>query len=262
MTNFRDSPVAQFLKKLSAGTVFYTVAAITIPLNSPPPGYQANFKAYLDENLERIIAQQEETIDIKYPEERPLIHYQLPTDKVAAFGFYDPKTNEIFLLKDQLDPPLWDFATAKDTINHELFHYWMDKYGEQTLDTSWPTYGKNANRAEVLCTKLISEGAATYVERKMNHQEDDTFKDEDWPKSIGGFFTYYMQLYPNFEIIQSLNYEVIYEGGYHLVKPIFDRYGAEAIKYLMSNPPTEEELFKLPSYQKKILEEISAQQRK
>ncbi|MDP3698878.1 MAG: hypothetical protein Q8R47_04785 [Nanoarchaeota archaeon] len=203
-------------------------------------------RMYVEINLEQLIQEQEERIGIQYPAQRPVIHYHLPADKSGNFGLYDRKTNEIFLQNDRYELPDWDVETVYDTINHELAHYYLDKLSEKRTNTNWPEYN-DRTMLEKLGIKLISEGTATYIERKMNGKED-TFTDAKWPKALGGFFS-------SWELIPKD--EIVYSGGFHLVKPIIDRYGEKGIEYLLFNPPKGQEMFNLPLYQQRILEELS-----
>lgn len=241
-----QAPAFRFLKKAVAVGLLCTTVAVAVSVERK----EGEFKTYVDQNLEELIQEQEDTLDINYPKERPIIHYYIHPGKKGAYGSYDYKTNEIFLLSDQYEPPEWDFATAKDTIHHELAHYYLDMLSEQLVHADWPKYEDDMSLAQMLGIKLISEGTATYIERRMNGQED-TFTDQDWPKSVQGFV-----FHPLMPVPKS---EIVYEGGFHLVKPIIDQYGEKGIKYLMFNPPKEQEILNLPLYQQRILEELSQQ---
>ena len=202
-------------------------------------------KRYVEKNLDRLIQEQEEELGIQYPEQHPVIHYHLPADKKWALGLYNPKTNEIFLQDDHYELPDWDVETVYDTINHELAHYYLDTLSEKKINTDWPEYD-NLTVIEMVGIKLISEGTATYIERRMNSKED-TFTDEKWPKTLGGFFS-------SWELIPKD--DIVYNGGFHLVKPIIDRYGERGIEYLIFNPPKASEMYSLLIYQQRILQEL------
>jgi len=204
-------------------------------------------RTYVEMNLEHLIHQQEKKLHLKYPEELPLIKYHIPSGKKIFLGIYDRKTNQIFLQNEQFESPDWDFSTVKDTLNHELGHYYTDKLSERLTNHDWPEYTDNMNMLEIMSIKLISEGTATYFERSMNEKED-TFTDEKWPKALGGFFS-------SWELIPKD--EIVYSGGYHLVKPIIDQHGEKGIIYLMFNTPKISEMYNLPGYQQRILRELS-----
>ena len=242
----RQAPSFRFVKR----TVAVGMMAATVVLATAVERKEGEVKVYVDQNLENIIQEQEKNIGIQYPEELPRIHYYVPEDvaKMGSPGSYDYKTNNIHLQSAFLEPPEWDFSTAKDTIHHELAHYYMDKLSERLVDEDWPKYEDDMTLAQMLGIKLISEGTATYIERKMNGQED-TFTDKDWPKGIRGFVFHPLLPYPKNEII--------YYGGFHLVKPVIDQYEEEGIIYLMFNPPQEHEMLNLPLYQQRMLEELS-----
>lgn len=240
------APFLKLLKRVIAGGMLGTGALVAASIE-PNEG---EVKIYVEQNLEELINLQEKTLGITYHQKNPLIHYSIPPDKTkfgTPLATYDYETNRIYLRSRYLDPPEWDLSAAKDTINHELAHYYMDKLSEELVNRSYPHYEDGMSLAEMLGIKLISEGAATYIERRMNEQPD-TFTDEDWPKSIQGFVFHPLMPYPKNEII--------YNGGFHLVKPIIDHYGEKGIIYLMFNPPHEQEMLSLPLYQQRMLEEL------
>ena len=240
----RQAPSFRFVKR----TVAAGMMAATIVLATAVERKEGEVKVYVDQNLENIIQEQEEKLGITYPNERPIIHYYIPPDKIGACGNYDYKDNEIYLLSSRYEPPEWDLSITKDTIHHELAHYYMDKLSERLVDEDWPKYEDDMTLAQMLGIKLISEGTATYIERKMNGQED-TFTDNDWPKSIKEFVFHPLMPIPKPEIV--------YDGGFHLVKPVIGQYGEEGVIYLMFNPPQEHEMLNLPLYQERILGELS-----
>lgn len=178
-------------------------------------------------NLERIIKEQEEKLGIKHfgvPE----VMY-LPYLPEGLLGIYNEKLNTIFIAINQ--------HNMEETLDHELGHYYADGLHESLDLGNWPIFpgGKNDN----IGVKLISEGIAEYFSRKLNNREDN-FKDSDWPDNFDDFWTQ----------------RVIYSGGYHLVRPIIEEHGTNAIKYLILNTPGTNDLTNLPEYQKKCLKEL------
>ena len=242
-----SDPGFKFARKLIALGTLYATCAIA-SLVEPKEG---EFKSYVNQNLEKLIQEQEETLGIMYPKERPVIHYYIPSENTGVRGNYDPKTNEIFLLSERYEGSWWDFFTAKSTLHHELAHYYMDKLSEQLVNRDYPHFEDDMILEELIALKLIYEGIATYVERKMNGQ-GDSFTDNDWPKNLQGFIFHPQLPYPKNEII--------YDGGFHLVKPVIDQHGEKGIKYIMFNPPKEQEMLNLPLYQQRIMEELSDQE--
>lgn len=238
MTKPRRSPTLKFLKRAVIGVLFYATATLAVPTVKKSEG---DFKQYLDQNLERLIREQQEQLNIKYPHQLPKIHYSLPHENSELYGLYDPETDEIFLKSEKTDQQDWNFSTAQDTIQHELGHFYMDQLSETLGRGNWPQYREDMELEEILPIKLISEGVATYIERKTD-QEGSSFADQNWPEDPLDFFVYPV---------------LLYQGGFQLVSPIIDLYGQRGIQYLMFNPPSEEELFDLSLYQERIIEELA-----
>ncbi len=180
-----SAPFFKFLKRVIAGGVFGTGVLVAASIE-PNEG---EVKIYVEQNLEELIKQQEEIIGITYRQKNPIIQYSIPPDKTIFGippGMYDYEIDIIYLQNRYLEPPEWNLPAAKDTINHELGHYYMDKLSEELVSRSYPHYEDYMNLAEMISIKLISEGTVTYIERRMNG-EPDTFTDKDWPKTIQGF---------------------------------------------------------------------------
>ena len=246
MVSSQSAPVFRFLKGAAAGSLL----GLTVMVAASTARNEGEIKIYVEQNLEKHIQQQEEFLGVTYPKERPRIAYSLPPDKgFGAPGLYDYNTNRIYLRSSQLDPPEWDLLAAKETLDHELMHYYMDKQSEKLVNRSYPDYHNDMTISEILAIRIISEGTATYMERKMSGMEYTPFTDKDWPKTIQGFFFHPLMPVPRTE--------PLYEGGYLLVKPIIDKHGQKGIEYLMFNPPKEKEILDLPSYRQRILEELS-----
>lgn len=193
------------------------------------------------ENLDVIIAQQEEHMGITHfgkPElqfslPQPLIE-QNPLVTLWYAGIYE--NNTIYLNLSGF----YNYSEAKQTFDHELGHFYTEKLHESWGLGIWPVYNQDEQYSDHnLCLKLIDEGIAEYFGHAVNNGAD-AFKDINWPISVFGFWENH----------------VITDGGYHLVKPIIDAYKKEGIAYLISNPPTEEELFFLPLYQQQALDDL------
>ena len=247
MDNSLQAPFFKFLKRTVAGSLLCTGVLVAASMERK----EGEVKTYVDQNLEQLIQEQEETLNIAYPPTPPPLQYSLPPEKkmYGASGLYDYENNVIYLRSSFLDPPEWDLNIAKETLHHELGHYYMDTLSERLVNHNYPYYPDAMPLTEMLGIKLVSEGTASYIERRMNGEQEDTFNDDDWPKNIQGFFFH--------PLLPFLRPEIIYGGGFHLVKPIIDQHGEWGIQYLIFNPPTEQELFTLPLYQQRILEELS-----
>ncbi len=123
---------------------------------------------------------------------------------------------------------------VENTLYHELGHFYYDKLNESLgngryVHTNGKYYG----------TRLMQEGIAGYFENKIN-DEEDLFEDSDWPKDIKDFGDY-----------------EFYSGGYHLVKPIIEKFNKKGIEYLILNVPSDEELKDVPKYQKRVIKILS-----
>lgn len=213
---------------------------------------------YVISNLEQRLREQENKLGIKYCsipylvlEDAPVIIAANDGIKICA-GIYNPPTDTLFLLTylkrtpefnaTNLIAELFTFGFVEDinrTLDHELGHFYIDKLFESKgifVEGYYP------NEESLAAAKLINEGICEYFKKKMGNNMEDNFKEEDWPTNIFGF----------------REKEVIYAGGFHLVKPILERYGKAGIEYLVFNLPSREELYDLLSYQKKIMQELEA----
>jgi len=215
-----------------------------------------DIEAYVQENLEQIIEQQEEKIGISYPAERPKIEYLFPEEEIYSgfVGLYDNKEDTIYLPSGLLTTPEWDFgdfmatiftfnstADVKRVLDHELTHFYCDGIKEQVLGQNYHIFEVNYFIPEErIANQLINEGIAKYVENKMNGEDNDPFPFEEWPTEIKGFSN-----------------RVIYEGGYALVRPIIDKHGEKGIQFLLFNHLTPKELYTPEEYQEKILTDIA-----
>lgn len=92
----------------------------------------------------------------------------------------------------------------------------------------------------MLATRLIIEGTAEYVSMKLsdvpNRMTDDSI--------------------PRGEKALKEIRENTYKFGAHLVKPIIDTFGVDALCYLYDNQPSREELADLKQYQERIMGEM------
>lgn len=211
---------------------------------------------YVEENLKEIIREQETEMDLSYPSLPKDIRYLLPLKETdpSILGLYNNKTDTIYLQSGRLTTPGFNWGdflvmiTARDVeetkavLDHELGHFYCDKLSENLGTGSWPSdHYADKTLDELISLKLVSEGIAEYFERTMNNGADN-FTDSSWPKLMNKFYKNDRHLF--------------YDGGYHLVKPILEKYGEEGIIYLMFKPPTAPELLELPAYQKKALKEL------
>ena len=77
------------------------------------------------------------------------------------------------------------------------------------------------------------------------------FSDDDWPTTYAAW--------DSVRTCGTITFShIFYDGGYHLVAPVIDAYGAAAVAYFVLNPPTREEMLDLPAYRKKAMGTLSA----
>ena len=215
-----------------------------------------DIEQYIGENLEQVIKNQEKKIGISYPSERPKIEYAFPEDgiRLGYGGLYNVGEDTIYLPSGLLTKPRGDFndfvATvftfnntfdAKRVLDHELAHFYCDKVLEQKLGKNYHLFHAPLFRSdeEYIARKLIDEGIARYVENVMNGEDKKAFPLDKWPSKIEDF-----------------SYDVIYNGGYAMVKPVIDEHKEKGILFLLFYPPVSEEIFQPKGYQERILTSI------
>src|SRR3989344_2378284 len=142
-----------------------------------------DIEAYVQENLEQLIQEQEKTMGITYPADRPTIHYTLPEDKriVGLLGLYMMEKDTMYLPSGILTKPEWDFSdfiatiasfnntyNVKRSVDHELAHFYCDKIKEKVFQNKYPLFYFYITDEERMGQLLVDEGIAEYVENKMN----------------------------------------------------------------------------------------------
>ncbi len=181
----------------------------------------------LKEHLEKLIENQEERLSIKYFGRPKLIVTMYVHEKPCY------KNGKIIL-------QYWD----EEYLHHELGHFYLDKLCKR-LGVDLGIKKKEITEWWEARNRFVSEGIATYFEREMNVNRDE-FNDSEYPKNIEAF------LRNNCNFLLKL----YYSGGYHLVKPILDKFGIEGgCKKIVLNLPKKQEMVKLPNYREKILSE-------
>jgi hypothetical protein len=215
----------------------------------------------VESHLERVIEHQEKKLGIKHFGMPKVSFRQLPWLEhfllYQTAGQYNPNEDEILLSLGVTITPEKNLpnilATAlsfgsvpavEDALYHELGHFYTDKLHESLGRGNWPDYTDKQKADDYVGLRLISEGIAEYFRKTMN-DEQDNFDDSDWPEEL-----------------EDLGATEIYKGGFHLVKPIIDKYGKRGIEYLTDNPPNTKDLANLPAYQHRILRSLASQSRK
>lgn len=224
-------------------------------------------KEYTRKNLENIIAEQEKEIGLDFFGKVPVIVFGLPDEieKNKYVGLYVPTEDIIYLAEEKLFPRQWikaeiiklfdeEINDLKGSLHHELAHFYCDQLSEKFGKGNWPLHPpfdpSNTSEQEAYeyfkenaRVKLISEGIAVYVERRMTNKRNEIIISKDkWPKK--------------YEDIKENLIFFFYEIGYQAVRPLIDQFDQKAIKHLMFNPPTYEELFALPAYQERMKQEL------
>jgi hypothetical protein len=212
-----------------------------------------SIEPYVKKNLAKIMKAQEKKLGIKHID-KPNLKFGIP-DKENNIpgrimtGQYKPWEDSISLrIRSTITPEtnlsnilkeivtFGEISDIKATLDHELGHFYADKVNESMGMGDWPGFTYRTYY-DILCTKLIAEGIATYFEKSMNDGKDE-FKDSDWTGTL----------------LDLIDPEYVYNGGYHLVKPIIDKYGRKGIEHLILTPPRISEISDLPKYQKRILD--------
>ncbi|RJQ15898.1 hypothetical protein C4573_07135 [Candidatus Woesearchaeota archaeon] len=215
-----------------------------------------NLPAYVEKQAPIIMEAQEKALGIKYSG-KPNFKFALPQDAEDKpldpfLAVYKPSDTTIYLSNAKVPITSENSFTnfhvsfdifanvyyADETIAHELGHFYVDQLNN-SLQFKAP--GFIADTLPDFGVRLVSEGIAEYFSRKLG-DSTDYFSDSQWP------------ILP-IHIFKPFH---LYEGGYHLVKPVIDNYGKEGIEYLMFHlPDTLDDIYDLPEYQKQTLEELS-----
>lgn len=176
-------------------------------------------KNYAEQNLTRIIKEQEQQLGIKY-DGIPKIQTGVPEDenykilkKMLIAGLYDRRTETIYLLPFSA---IW----PEKTLKHELGHFYLYRLAKKIGADNWFTEDYPKDR------RIISEGVAEWF--AMNsHEGNDSFCSGE-----------------------------VYHKGYNLVKPLLELYSEKGIEYLIRNPLQPEDLENLEGYQKRALDKL------
>ncbi|MDH3353414.1 MAG: hypothetical protein OEL87_03125, partial [Nanoarchaeota archaeon] len=192
---------------------------------------------YIESNLERIMERQEDRLGIKHFG-APKIVYKKPRWQKSPVtmnisGIYYPKEDEIYFpLGSAITPEknlINNIVTTiapglthniKQTLDHELGHFYTDKLSESLGRGDWPIFSDKQSLGDKIGLKMTSEGIAEYFERSASGQSGN-FYNYNWPKKTE-------------DLVST---DRLYDGGFHLVKPIIDIYGKQGMKYLIINPP-------------------------
>ncbi len=166
-------------------------------------------------------------------------HYSI--DDILAH--YCSSQNSILLSKKYF--PLQTQEGANGLLHHELAHFFMDSLAERLWNKDWPPHDTLSlfNDTDV-GIKVVSEGTATYFEKKMNNIDCTQTECILFLQKPYGFIFYF-------------NHDLFYERAYHVVKPIIDQHGERGIAKLMQDSPTKQDLTDVFAYQQRILHSLN-----
>jgi len=240
----------EFLKLFGKGAlVVGTAASGLTTISCSPPEEPSNFdynkidpevKEYATQYFESIMPILEENIGLQ--------HLGMPNFELKGCGhrgdheFYNPDTDTVTIYVPR-SYVFFSKITTEELIRHGLGHFYADKLSENLGNGSWPP--RTGDTLEQIRDRLLTEGVAEYFRRKSSRDEEDTFKDSQWPKTLDECLG-----------IEDWNYNFFYNGGYHLVKPLIDAHGQRGIEYLIVHSPEKRNLTDLQSYQEEALASI------
>ena len=154
-----------------------------------------------------------------YDEEKEIIHY--PINYNLAIELTEEKKFSNNFLR-AMHPEI--ARSIKETIWHELGHFYSQKLAQNKSEKAEENLKliRSRNIEESLGFRIIFEGIAEYFSKRTLGDETNPFTEESWPKVL------------NKEKFLS---DLVYRGGYHLVKEVLDFYGDDGLIYFLENPP-------------------------
>jgi hypothetical protein len=193
--------------------------------------------------------------------DRPGIVDNLFSAVISIGGQYYPENDTIYMNDKVLttDEPTvrnifgWLMLGSKQTnalstFAHEQTHSYLERIAsEEGVDLGMVIRYSDSTFADTLSAKLVEEGLAQYFEARYEGEIQKPIS--DWSEQARKMYEN-----GNFNIF---NMTKPYALGLNLVTPIVDQYGENGIRYLVRNPPIDEELANLSAYQAKVLEELS-----
>jgi hypothetical protein len=236
-----------------ATATLFTIGTVKLSHNVQ----RKRIEEYTTNNLEQIMQNLEDVQGIKFID-KPKIEFELSQDakdhlvtNMTPVALYWPPVDTIYLKTNHLVTPkisfndmlinLIHFGGVNNTYSvlaHELGHYHTDKIYEKIPYSNW--WGVNNVKSDTIGYMLVTEGIAEHFERSLTC-EGDNFSDNEWPE--------------DYTLILDEG-RLLYDGGFHLVNPIMEKYGEAGMIHLMYHLPTEDDLLNLPSYQKKIMKDL------
>jgi len=201
------------------GNLYWAISELTS--SSLPHHQDEEVLQYAEKNLDAVMKDLEGKLNIKFTGKPKLKHHSDPYEGLG--GEYDPNENNISLVSGIHTHPVWDLGdfaawffsggntdNVLATIYHELGHLYSDQVLEAGGTRNWIENDTMALFDENwdIGTRLVGEGIGKYFECQYTGEKDN-FSDNDWPTNIDDFFFF-----------EEVKHEMVYEGGYHFVKPI------------------------------------------
>ncbi len=174
-----------------------------------------------------------------------------PQGAMAAYDFNTKLIESPYLpvITNKYGMPMnFDVSTFERNLYHEYTHDYMDDlFKSKGMDLYSLVFKNNKITSNNM---LIVEGIAEYVANTFTNGRDN-FKDSDYPRNLNKDPQAYLRSTTEMR-------RIYYYGGYHLVKPIIDKFGLEKSSlYMMKNPPTDKELNNLPAYRTRMMKGLS-----
>jgi len=264
--------VATSLTIVGAGVAFINAANCIDYLSNKK---DEDVEEFVTQNIEQLIHAQEQKVGFTLFPPPPMEFMLPPSSRLKktesngiTYGLYDLQEHVLYLNSGMLTLPSFDLSdiaarigtagntkNVKSTLYHELGHYYCDRLYEHLLaDFAAEDKLNDPFRLDKLIgLKIIQEGIGRYFENIMMGEED-SFQDREWPATVGDFFDPVALIMDQNLIVPE---HLMYDGGYHLVKPVIDRYKKEGLLYLLHHIPGN--VLELPQYQQKALEDLSRQ---
>ena len=226
------------LREIILAGVFLTISIVTGVFQELNRHQEIlDFFAYdktMRHKLVQNMREQEKFLNIKYkniPELKYLIPRELGKNRRFFCGYYNQEKNIIYYNSEI------EMCGPDETLRHEVAHSYIIK--KCLENKTCKNYRESTDdEFKMVISNLMNEGIAEYFDRGLKNKKTE-FTDEELPEELEDFKF------------------VIYDAGYHLVKPIIDEFRGKGVDYLIQNPPTPEELFNLPAYRERILEELN-----
>ncbi len=248
MTMARTSKQKSKFQRAMEHSVLGPALFFTLPASVFLPGFYGIMLARFDSGaqeeiegrIEEIIHAQEQRLGITYSE-KPRVAFESqawmkPNPIFYVRGKHDPRTDTIYLNPENnlygLLTGLFSPENWQGTLEHELGHFYVNKQAKELgICGSVICADTEHNRG----LKVVGEGIGEYFRRKGTREERDEFSNG----KISGSF---------------LDLREPYDGGYHLVKPILDYDLKRGVNYLITHPPTEQDLDNIQAYQRRALD--------